>query len=673
MESYQQSKKALAPDNLVELAILHANEAGSDIAYRFPYTEPGDVELSYVQIDAEARRIAAYLQTEKLTNAPVVLLLPTGAEFVKAFFACLYANVPAVPVAAPRNITQLKGLQRILYKCASRTIITDGQFLDKLMRHKDFAAHMPDAHWVLLETIATTSQDWKPVGTDRNDVAFLQFTSGSTGNPKGVVVTHQNIIHNQKMIEQGFRHSHDAVVVGWLPLFHDMGLVGNMLNPFYMRRPCLLMAPEQFLRKPRIWLETISYYSATTSGGPNFAYEMCVQRIDDNIDDLDLSNWRVAYVGAEPVREATLQRFAKKFASTGFKANAFYPCYGLAEATLIVTGVDRDAIGWEKTLTSEVPEKINKHQSESQDTVACGVALGGQQVVVVNPEKRELCLDGVQGEVWISGSSVAAGYYDDPEVTEQVFSAYLTSGEGPFLRTGDMGVWLDGQLVLRGRIKDMIIVSGVNIFAEDIEVWLNDCDSNVMPGSITAFPLSIDQQETLAIAAEVRRDCRRDLDGEVVANNLRAVLAQHIDVPVAVIVLCNIGSIPRTTSGKVQHWRCSQLFAQSTEGTLHRSEIKTQQAVLADDESITVNAQKLSQPVVAVEVIAWLCSRIAHKTKQSASAISTTTSFAHIGITSADALEITVELGKALDRSLEDTLFWEYPCINEVASFVAGQ
>ncbi len=666
MEVQQHNKEVWTPGTLVELAGRRADAAAEQTAYRFPYAESGEDQLSYAQVDSEARRIAAYLQHRQLTSAPIVLLLPTGSGFVKAFFACQYANLPAVPVSAPRNLTQVQGLQRILDKCASRTVITERGFLAKLKRRIDLEACLPNVTWVVLEDIPAEPQAWQAAAVTPESPALLQFTSGSTGNPKGVVVTHRNIIENQLLIEQGFRHTHDAVVVGWLPLFHDMGLIGNMLNPFYMQRPCILMSPEQFLRNPRIWLETISTFKATTSGGPNFAYEMCVQRSGDELGDLDLSNWRIAYVGAEPVRPGTMRRFAKKFAPAGFDPSAFYPCYGLAEGTLIVTGVDRGVVS-QQSAYRQLSVVQQDAPPQSQETLPCGGALGGQQVIVVDPEAGTRCADGSQGEIWIAGACVAAGYYCDPEVTEQVFQAYLNSGEGPFLRTGDIGVWIKGQLVLRGRLKDMIIVSGENLFAEDIEGWLTGCDADLLAGSITAFPLQLEGGECLAVVAEVRRERRREVDAQAVADNIRAILAKHIEVPVSLVVLCQTGTIPRTTSGKVQHWQCSELFARPDVEVLYRSELNSGQG----SEAPETDAGLPKQPSEA-QVSAWLRARIAGKTGQAESGLSITASFAQLGISSADALEITVLLGQVLRLSLDDTLFWEYPSIEEASRYVSG-
>lgn len=645
-----------AATTLVELALDNAAAAASATAYHFVQCD-GDESLTYADVVARAQRIAAHLQREALDRAPAVLLLPTGSAFVAAFFACAFAGVAAIPVAAPATQAQLDVLLSIVQRAGAGAVISTRSFRDRLRaRHaSDDALQM--LRWVLIDDCSDEPSAWRTPRVAPDSPALLQFTSGSTGRPRGVVVTHRNILANQRLIEQGFRHGTDAIVVGWLPLFHDMGLIGNMLNPFALRRPCVLMPPQAFLRTPRLWLDTIARFRATTSGGPNFAFELCAQRAVDAAEGLDLSTWRVAFVGAEPVRAATLQRFSRAFASAGFSPAAFYPCYGLAEATLIVTGVDR---GQRPMRAPVAPDAV---VSRADATVACGAALGGQEVLVVDAEHGLPCDDGTPGEIWIRGDCVAAGYHADPEATRATFRAFLADGRGPFLRTGDVGVYRDGDLSLRGRLKNVIIVDGANVFAEDVEGWLDRCDAALAAGGIAAYAAVHDGIECLAVAAEVRRDAIRTLDGTATADRLRQRAAELLDVPLAEVVLCKPGMLPRTTSGKIQHWRCAGQFADADK-VLYRS-VVAPVAELADE-----RPPALTRDVR--EVTAWLRRGIARATAQSEAAISPTASFVHLGISSADALQLTVQLGDALGTTFDDTLFWEYPSIAAVAAHVAG-
>lgn len=645
-----------APATLVELALDNAAVADSSTAYHFVQCD-GDESLSYTDVVVRAQGIAAHLQRENLDHAPAVLLLPTGSAFVAAFFACAFAGVAAVPVAAPGTQAQLDVLLSIVQRSGAGAVISTRTFRDRLLaRHaSDDALRM--LRWVLIDDCSDDPSAWRTPRVSPDTPALLQFTSGSTDRPRGVVVTHRNILANQQLIEQGFRHGSDAIVVGWLPLFHDMGLIGNMLNPFALRRPCVLMPPQAFLRTPRLWLDTIARFRATTSGGPNFAFELCAQRAVDAAEGLDLSSWRVAFVGAEPVRAATLQRFGRAFAPAGFSPAAFYPCYGLAEATLIVTGMDR---GQRPMRAPVEPDAV---VSRADATVACGAALGGQEVLVVDAERRVPCEDGTPGEIWVRGGCVAAGYHGDPDATRATFSAFLADGRGPFLRTGDVGVYLDGDLRLRGRLKNVIIVDGVNVFAEDVEGWLDRCDAALVAGGIAAYATVHDGTECLAVAAEVRRDALRTLDGAATADRLRQRAAELFDVPLAEVVLCKPATLPRTTSGKIQHWQCAAQLADADK-VLHRSVVMPASARTNERPSALARDVR--------DITAWLRRGIARATAQPEAAISPTASFVHLGISSADALRLTVELGDALGTTFDDTLFWEYPSIAAVAVHVAG-
>lgn len=649
-----------AARTLIELVRQNAQREGTTLAYRFVHCD-GAAQLSYAEVEFHARCVAVQLQQAALDQAPAVLLLPTGSTFVAAFFGCAFAGIAAVPVALPSNAAQRDTLLSIIRRSGARAVLSERGVRDRLLRRHDFGDALQSLPWLLLDDADSDPAAWCEPPLQPDSPAVLQFTSGSTGQPRGVVVTHANVLANQRLIEQGFRHADDAVVVGWLPLFHDMGLIGNMLNPFALRRPCILMPPQAFLRTPRLWLETIAHYRATTSGGPNFAFELCVNRIGDALDDLDLSSWRVAFVGAEPVRAATLRRFARKFSAAGFAASAFYPCYGLAEATLIVSGTDRG-------IVPAVPACTDVAQGEGEmppaaATVRCGAALGGQQLLVVEPRERIPCADGVAGEVWVAGDCVAAGYHADAEATRATFAAFLNDGRGPFLRTGDIGVIDAGELRLCGRLKNMIIVNGVNLYAEDVEGWLDQCHPALVAGGVAAFASLRDGSESLTVAAEIRRDASRTLDAAAVADRLRQHAAERIAVPLGEIVLCKTGALPRTSSGKVQHWQCAEQLGADNDKVLHRSRIESASRFAASASGALVRT--------VPAITAWLRRGIARLTAQPESAIASSASFVHLGISSADALQLTVELGKALDLELDDTLLWEYPSIDAVAAQLA--
>lgn len=413
------------------------------------------------------------------------------------------------------------------------------------------------------------SIEWQEPGINGDTLAFLQYTSGSTGTPKGVMLTHRNLLYNEEMIKVRFQHSEKTVFVGWLPLFHDMGLIGNVLQPIYLGIPCYLMSPVDFIQKPYRWLQAISLYKATTSGGPNFAYDLCVKKITpEQIASLDLSSWQVAFNGAEPIRYQTLKQFSDTFASCGFSPETFYPCYGMAETTLLVTGgipselpvictVDEAALEQNRILitTDEHGKKI----------VGCGQTSLEQKIIIVNPDTCTECLPEEVGEIWIAGDNVSIGYWQRPEQTKIDFHAYLADTKaGPFLRTGDLGFLQNGELFVTGRMKDVIIIRGQNHYPQDIEFTVENSHPGLKPASGAAFTVEVKGVDRLVIVQEVERAYIRKLDiKEVIGNISQSVAAQH-GLQVYKAVLVKTGSIPKTSSGKIQRYACKNRFLNDT-------------------------------------------------------------------------------------------------------------
>ncbi|MEM6610977.1 MAG: fatty acyl-AMP ligase [Cyanobacteria bacterium P01_C01_bin.72] len=563
-------KEARNCSTVVEIMLLRSDQQPNQHAFTF--LSNGETEattLTYLQLDQGARRVAAQLQAQGLTGKRALLLYPAGLDFLVAFFGCLYAGVIAVPVYPPRRNQNLSRLLSIVHDAQPGIALTTAFILSDIERKWN-----SDDELIQLQLLATDTIENSGVGAKLamssvtpDSLAFLQYTSGSTGMPKGVMVTHENIIHNQQLIKTAFGHSNQSIGVGWLPLFHDMGLIGHVLQPIYVGIPSILMSPLAFLQKPIRWLKAISKYRASTSGGPIFAYDLCVQKVKpEQIPDLDLSSWDLAYSGAEPIRAETLERFAQKFAQCGFKQQAFYPCYGLAETTLFTTGGDKYQQPVIQGIKAEELERnyavaSETSVAESRAFVGCGRPYLDTTVDIVDPESLTRCEKGQIGEIWVSGGSIAAGYWNHPAATKETFQAYLRdTGEGPFLRTGDLGFLLDGELFVTGRIKDVIIIRGQNHYPQDIEMTVQKSHPALRPNCGAAFTVEFKGSERLVVVQEVERSYLRKLNvNEVVGNIRQAVTAEH-NLQLFASALVKTGSIPKTSSGKIRRHACRAEF-----------------------------------------------------------------------------------------------------------------
>ncbi|MDF0674702.1 MAG: amino acid adenylation domain-containing protein [Nitrospira sp.] len=555
---------------LVDLARQRADRFTNRTAYTFLTDgESETCEVTYGELDRQARAIAAWLQSLGAQGERAILLYPPGLDYIAAFFGCLYAEVVAVPAYPPQRKRTLGRLHAVLADSGATFALTTAKVragIDRLCRQDPGMDEFRKVQWIETDAIPEgIERTWRPPALTARTLAFLQYTSGSTGSPKGVMVSHENLLHNQRMIQEAFGHTEETTVLGWLPLYHDMGLIGNVLQPLYLGRPCVLMSPVHFMQKPVRWLSAISRYRATTSGAPNFAYDLCVRQISaEERASLDLSSWLVAFNGAEPIHAGTLDRFSEKFGPCGFRREAFYPCYGLAEATLFVAGGERGAAPVVRTVQKAAMERgriidSTRADSSTQRLVGCGRIGADQQVMIVNPETLSRCLQRQVGEIWVKGPSVAQGYWKCPETTALTFAATMAdTGEGPYLRTGDLGVSQDGELFVVGRLKDLIIIRGRNHHPQDIETTVQESHSSLKPGCGAAFSIPINDEEQLVVVQEVVGAPTVDLDH--VASEISRAVTEHHEIQVHAVVLIKPGTLPKTSSGKVQRHLCRTKF-----------------------------------------------------------------------------------------------------------------
>lgn len=552
---------------LIDLLRGRALQQQNQLAYTFLVDgEAKEVSLTYQALDQRARSLAAKLQSMKATGERALLLYPPGLEFIAAFFGCLYAGVVAVPVPLARRKERMIRLQAIMADAQATFALTTTTVLISI-------EHSLKEELSTLRCIATDNitydlaSDWQASKVSNDTLAFLQYTSGSTATPKGVMVSHKNLLHNQLLIEQAFQHTQETIFVGWLPLYHDMGLIGNVLQPLYLGVPCILMSPIAFLERPLRWLQAISRYKGTTSGGPNFAYDLCVSKITPSErSTLDLSSWEVAFNGADSVRAETIERFTNAFSQCGFLKSAFYPCYGLAEATLLVSGGFKASSPVVQAIQIE-PLKRNQvilsdeENDKVQKFVGCGKAILEQQIVIVHPETLTCCSPLEVGEIWVSGKSVAQGYWRRPTETESIFCAYLQdTGSGPFLRTGDLGFLKDGELFVTGRLKDIIVIRGSNHYPQDIELTAERSHPALRPSASAAFSVEVEGAEQLVVACEVERSYLRNLQSDEVTRAIRQAIWKQHELKVYAVLLLKTGSIPKTSSGKIQRQSCKAGF-----------------------------------------------------------------------------------------------------------------
>lgn len=585
--------------NLIDLLRDRAECKPDQLAYRFladGETESGT--LTYQQLHQQALHIAADLQSFLSPGDRVLVVYPysAGLEFIAAFFGCLYAGVIAVTDNPPVSPQAIVKLQTRLESAQCRAILSTKGLIEHLQTQlvnfpqtKVEMFHGTSLRWVATDDLLTQNRatDWQEPPINGDTVAFLQYTSGSTGTPKGVIVTHGNVLHNSAIIYNAFGHHHQSQGLIWLPLFHDMGLIGGVIQPLYGSFPVTLMSPVSLVQKPFRWLEAVSKYQATTSGGPNFAYDLvCRSATPEKLEQLDLSSWDVAFSGAEPVRWDTLKRFAEIFAPCGFKPEAFYPCYGMAETTLFISGGHKHQtpnILWVDRAALEHNQVIPKPATDQhlRSLVSCGFPWLGDEVMIVDPEQLTPREGDQVGEILVSGKGVGLGYWDKPEDTETTFKVYV-EGHGPYLRTGDLGFLRDGELYITGRIKDMMILWGRNRYPQEIEATLDTCHPALRPGHSAAFSIETELGEQLIIATEIERRYLRNLNVEEVVNAIRQAIAQQNTVDVFAIVLLKTTTIPKTTSGKIQRRACRTKFLEGSLDSVGQWTLDTETSQLSE-------------------------------------------------------------------------------------------
>ncbi|ARU63613.1 hypothetical protein CBW65_23305 [Tumebacillus avium] len=659
---------------LVELLQTRAQSFGDRDAFAF-LADDGEARITYAELDRKARAVGSVLQSLGAEGERALLLYQPGLEYIIAFFGCLYAGVFAIPAYPPRQNGNLDRLQAIVKDSEAKYALTSSAILVGVEKRFGDAESLSDLAWVNTDDVTdAAAESWKQPKIDKDTLAFLQYTSGSTSAPKGVMLTHGNLLANLELIKSSFGTSEQDRCVIWLPPYHDMGLIGGILQPLYAGFFTTLMAPVAFVQRPLRWLQEISRTGASVSGGPNFAYELCLDKITpEQRDLLDLSNWSVAFTGAEPIRKETLDRFAEYFAPCGFKKEAFYPCYGLAEGTLFVTGGKKEELPISNIFDGEQLEQnraivVTEPLEGTRTLVSSGRSPQAQQVRVIDVETFTVCGEEQVGEVWVSGPSIAQGYWNRPEQTQETFGAMIEeTGEGPFLRTGDLGFLKDGELYVTGRMKDLIIIRGRNHYPQDIEFTVQECHPAIATGNLAAFSVVIEEEERLVITAEVERSMRRSNLDEVVATVRQAVAEAH-ELQVYGIVLLKPASIPKTSSGKIQRHACKDRFQNGGLEVL-KSDVLDRTGPAADGEE-AADVQLSRAELLAADTDArgalleqYLLARAAEALKVSQASVGRDRPLGSLGMDSLTAVELKHEIEESLGVELPLAVLLEGPSV----------
>jgi len=555
-----------------------------------------EVALTYAELDLTARAIAAWLQARASAGDRVLLLYPPGLDYISAFFGCLYAGMVAVPLYPPHANQKLFRASAVVRDCDAGFVLTVSKTEPLIRAFFDNDAQLGSLTVCSTNEIgAAGAESYRPVALSASQVAFLQYTSGSTGTPKGVMVSHGSLIANEAAITRSFATSERDICLNWLPFYHDMGLIGAVLQPLYRGFLSILMPPLAFAQNPFLWLRAIDRYQATIAGAPNFAYQLLVDKATpEQLAGLDLSSWRIAFNGSEPISPGTLHRFSETFSSRGFQASAHSPCYGMAEATLFITGSRRDSEVVTRRFDAEALRRdraeIAGPAGEARELCSSGCVVADHQLLIRDAAGGQPLADGLIGEILFSGPSVAMGYWGQETLTRETFDFQSIGHEARFLRTGDLGFLHQGQLYVTGRIKDLVIIRGRNHYPQDIERTIEACHPAMRADCAAAFSISLDAEEVLIIVGEVERRAARGLDPDEAITTIRAAVAEQHELQVHTVVLIKHGGLPKTSSGKVQRHAARDLYLDGALTVLANSMIAPEQMprplVLPDRESL---------------------------------------------------------------------------------------
>ncbi len=672
-----QTHPVFTPTTFMDALRYRASHSPQQIAYKF--LTDGDEEennLTYLELLKRSQAIAAHIQAVCTPAQRVLLLYPPGLDFIAGFYGCVMAGVVAVPAYLPRGKRNQHLLKTILADSGASLVLT----LSSLQSAIEAQTGLTGRQLLSSDRISIDDRSsWMEPKIDGDSIVFLQYTSGSTSLPRGVILTHKGFIANALSIVRAWNIKESETLLSWLPVFHDMGFMIGVAQPVISGNQVVTMPPASFAQRPLRWLSAISKYRATISGAPNFAYDLCVERVKEKEKkNLDLSGWRVAFNGSEPIWKETLERFAGAFLTSGFREEALFPCYGLAEATLMVSAkraLHDDVSSNSKPKFAKATSTALRTNSsdekpstkEERSIVGSGKVLPDLEVVIVDPETQTPCTPDIIGEILVHGPSVARGYWNNPDETSKIFRATVTGKEGKyFLRTGDLGAIQDGEPFIAGRVKDLIIIRGANHYPQDFERAVAECHAALLSGFSAAFSVEAGNEERLVIVHEIKRSYRgKDLNAAV--GEIRKIVAQRFDLQVYAVVLVIQGSIPKTSSGKIQRHACKRQYHNEELAVLHEW-----MQVTNDPENVgTAQSRPVAKEHTRDEIANWLVSRLSAMLNLDAAEIECSRPFADYGLDSINAALVSGELSQYVGRNLSPAVLYEFTSVNELARHLA--
>ncbi|NTZ09387.1 AMP-binding protein [Burkholderia metallica] len=680
------------PTSIIETLAHHTERDPDRVALTILRDgEAIESESTFGDLYAGMMRVARGLAQLTEPGARVLLLLPTSAEFVCTFYGCLASGRVVVPAYHPqqvRKVAQWAKLHAIADNCGATLIVAPATSVDTIENLRATQQLFTGCKLVTYEALVDAgAQDTSalPRMPAPDDLAFLQYTSGSTGTPKGVMITHGNIIDNQRSIALLMRHDRDTRMLSWLPLYHDMGL-SMPLQLASIGLSVVLMSPVAFVQQPSRWLRAISAHRATTSGGPNFAYALAAAALNgsDDGDRLDLSSWRVAFCGAEPIHRQTVTDFIDAACPHGFVPGSFYPCYGMAEATLIVSGVpcgegvhylDVDNV----KLAAGIVEPVQPGGANAKSLVSCGGTAPGTEIRIAGPDGHPVADPNGVGEIWVRGGAIGVGYYGNPEATRSTFGAHFDAEPGgrPFLRTGDLGAIVDGRLYVTGRVKDMLIVRGRNLYPQDIEACVQDAVPALRRGCGAAVSVQADGEEKLVIIQEVGRTARRTLDLDATLRAMVVAIGEDFGVTPHAIVLVEPATIEKTSSGKIARALCRRAYLQGelravaswTDGAYAMDAGAARDGAVAP---IVAEVATHSDPMLMEREIADRIVRIvAERLKIAETQVSRTAAWVEMGFDSMSALQFSLKVQHTIGLTFDAAVLWDCSNVERLAAHLA--